>query len=76
MDFLVNTALGATQDKILSGEQKTEMLLNENGRRMSEVTGNCNETYWLEQRIGLAVQRGNALRIPAAVRDGHGVGWS
>ena len=54
----------------------TEVLLREIGRRMSEVTGDCRETYWLEQRIGLAVQRGNALSILAAVRDRHGVGWS
>ena len=36
---------------------------------MSEVTGDCRETYWLEKRMGLAVQRGNALSILAAVED-------
>ena len=38
------------------------------GRRMSEVTGDCRETYWLELRKGLDVQRGNALCILAAIR--------
>ena len=52
------------------------VLLMEIGRRMSEVTGDCRETYWPEQRIGLAVERGNALSKLAAVRDRHGVGWS
>ena len=41
----------------------TEVHLKEIGRRISEVSGNCRETYWLEQRIGLAVQRGMALSI-------------
>ena len=54
----------------------TEVLLKEIGIRISEVKGNCRKTYWIEPRIGFAVQRGNALSILAAVRYKHGVGWS
>ena len=41
----------------------TDVLLKEIGRRMCEVTGNGRKTYWLEKRIVLAVQRGNALSL-------------
>ena len=53
----------------------TELLLNEIGRRMSVIAGGCKETYWLAQGLGLAVQRGSALSIQAAVRERHGVEW-
>ena len=46
----------------------TGRLVLEIGRRISEVSGDRRETYWLKQRIGLAVQRGNALSILASVR--------
>ena len=42
--------------------------MKEIGRRMLEDTGDCRETNWPEQRIGLVVQRGNALSIP---RNGY-----
>ena len=35
----------------------TSSLISEIGRRVSEVSGDPRETYWLEQRISLAVQR-------------------
>ena len=44
-------------------------LLSEIGRRISGVSDDRRETFWLEQRIGLAVQRGNAFIILAAVRE-------
>ena len=48
----------------------TAAVISELGRRITGVTGEPKETYWLEQRIGLAVQRGNAFSILAsAVRD-------
>jgi hypothetical protein len=47
----------------------TGALIAELGRRMSERTGDRRETYWLEQRLGLAVQRGNALSILTGVRE-------
>ena len=47
----------------------TGPFIAELGRRITEVTGDQRETYWLEQRIGLAVQRGNALSILTAIRD-------
>ena len=47
----------------------TGALLSEIGRRTTEVTGDRRETVWLEQRIGLAVQRGNAYNILASVRE-------
>lgn len=33
------------------------------GRRITEVTGEPRETFWLKQRIGIAVARGNALSV-------------
>ena len=47
----------------------TGSFIAEIGRRISEITGDRRETYWLEQRIGLAVQRGNALSILTAIKD-------
>jgi len=41
----------------------TGTLLSEIGRSVTQVTGDPRETLWLEQRIGLAVQRGNAYSI-------------
>ena len=41
----------------------TGALLAEIGRRISDVTDDVRETFWLEQRFGLAVQRGNAFSI-------------
>ena len=37
----------------------TGALLAEIGCRISDVTDDVRETFWLEQRFGLAVQRGN-----------------
>ena len=47
----------------------TGPVISELGRRVTEVTGDRRETFWLEQRIGLAIQRGNAHSILAAVRE-------
>ena len=47
----------------------TEALISEIGHRICEVSGDRRETFWFEQRLGLAVQRGNAFSILAAVRD-------
>ena len=30
------------------------------GNRISDVTGDCNETAYLYQRLSIAIQRGNA----------------
>lgn len=49
-------------------------LLSDMGRRISNVSGDRRETLWLEQRIGLAVQRGNAYSILVAVREKYDVG--
>jgi len=46
----------------------TGKLISEIGRRITEATEDRRETFWLEQRIGLAVQRGNAYSILSAVR--------
>lgn len=48
--------------------ESTGVLISEIGRRISEATGEHRETLWLQQRLGLAVQRGNAYSILAAVR--------
>ena len=53
----------------------TGTLLSDMGRRISNVSGDRRETlWWLEQRIGLAVQRGNAYSILAAARERYDVG--
>ena len=41
----------------------TASIIAEIGRRMTSVTGEPRETCWLKQRIGIAVQRGNAFSI-------------
>ena len=43
--------------------------MSEIGRRINEATRESRATLWLEQRLGLAVQRGNALSILTAVRE-------
>ena len=53
--------------------ESTAALISEIGRRITEVTGESRETRWLEQRLGLAVQRGNALSILTAVREKYDV---
>ena len=47
----------------------TGRLIMEIGRRISEITGDRRETLWLEQRLGLAVQRGNAFSILTSVKE-------
>lgn len=49
-------------------EESTAEFVAELGRRISEVSGDHRETYWLEQRIELDVQRGNTLSILTAGR--------
>ena len=49
----------------------TAYVLSEIGRRITGVTGEARETLWLKQRIGLAVQRGNAFSILAAAGAGR-----
>ena len=51
----------------------TAALISEISRRITEATGESRETLWLEQRFGLAVQRGNALSILTAVRKKYEV---
>jgi len=51
----------------------TGAVIAEMGRRITEVTGEPRETFWLEQRIGLAIQRGNAHSILAAAVRGFGM---
>ena len=53
--------------------ESTAALISEIGRRITEATGESRETLWLEQRLGLAVQRGNALSILRAVREKYDV---
>jgi len=51
--------------------RSTASVISELGRLITGVTGEPRETFWLEQRIGLAIQRGNAFSILAAVSGGH-----
>ena len=54
--------------------ETTGPLISQIGRRISELSGERRETLWLEQRLGLAVQRGNAASILTAVREKFDVG--
>ena len=54
----------------------TGALLTEIGRRITNVTDDPRETLWLEQRISLAVQRGNTFSILSAVRNRYDQVWS
>ena len=47
----------------------TGALLAEIGRRITDVTDDVRETFWLEQRVGLAIQRGNAFSILMTVKE-------
>ena len=39
----------------------TKKFMSEIGKRVSEVTGDVRETWWLWQRLSIAIQKGNAL---------------
>ena len=54
-------------------EESTTALISEIGRHVTETTGESRETPWLEQRLGLAVQRGNELSIFTAVREKYDI---
>ena len=48
----------------------TTSVISELGRRITEVTGEPRKTFWLRQKMGLAIQRGNAFSIlTAAARE-------
>ena len=68
----VKILLYNTQCYTVYGES-TVALISEIGRRITEATGESRETLWLEQRFGLAMQRGNALSILTAVREKYDV---
>ena len=53
--------------------ESTAALIFEIDRRITEATGESRETFWLEQRFGLALQRGNALSILITVREKYDV---
>ena len=42
--------------------------LNGIGRRMTACAGDCRETQWLIQRLGIAIARGNSATI---IASGH-----
>ena len=65
-------ALGLRDSRCIYGES-TAALISKIGRRITEATGESRETLWLEQRFGLAVQRGNVLSILTAVRKKYDV---
>ena len=47
---------------------QTKTFLKDLGRKMSTETGDTRETAWLQQRLSIAVVRGNALCITAAAK--------
>lgn len=44
-------------------------IIGDIGRRIVEAKGDVREGVWFEQRLGLAVQRGNAFSILSSVRN-------
>ena len=54
-------------------DSTTGSVIAEMSRRITEVTGEQRETFWMKQRIGLAIQRGNAHSILAAAVRGYGM---
>lgn len=44
-------------------------LVKDIGRRVSNATGDVRQAAWFKQRLGLAVQRGNAFSILVATRE-------
>ena len=46
------------------------MLVSEIDRRLSEVSGESRSTQFLRQRIGIALQRGNAAPVLGTIRQG------
>jgi hypothetical protein len=49
--------------------ETTTRIVKEIGRRLVEATGEVRESFWFQQRLGLAIQRGNAFSILAAGRE-------
>ena len=49
-------------------------IVGEIGKRMSKKSGEKKETWWLLQRLSIAVQRGNALSILSPARHMMGYG--
>ena len=47
----------------------TAAVISEIGRHITEAMGKSKETLWQEQRLSLAVRRGNALSTLTAVRE-------
>ena len=50
------------------------VIVEEIGKRISEKSGEKRETWWLLQRLSIAVQRGNALSILSPARHMMGYG--
>ena len=44
------------------------LFIKELGARIRLVSGDARETYWLKQRLGLAIQRGNSAAVMVSVR--------
>ena len=51
--------------------ESTVALISEIGRRITEATGESRKILWLEQRVGLEVQRDNVLSILMAIRKNY-----
>ena len=46
----------------------TSTIISAIGKRISEKTGEKRETWWLKQRLNIAIQKGNALSIISSVK--------
>ena len=51
------------------------VIINKLGRRLQGISGDPRETLWLKQRLGLAIQRGNAFCILKSERQPPTRGW-
>ena len=50
----------------------TSSVISKSGRRIKEITGESRKTFWMQQRMGLAIQRGNAFSILTAAARKRG----
>ena len=47
----------------------TKVIVNEIGKRITEKTGDKRETFWLKQRLNIAILKGNALSIISSAKQ-------
>merc|ERR1712121_82711 len=54
----------------------TRLIVQEIGKRISQLSGDKRETMWLKQRLSMAIQRGTASSILSSAKHLTGFAWS